>query len=220
MQSPARSKAMSTRSSSKVSVFLIQGWACARGSTKSIKVEAFAGGASGQSRKLGWSMANRASEAGVAKACGVAQGRFRFTIQVPKATWGKHGGKKVWVSGIAVGVGTAVLAQSGKRALPIPTKGLGPGGSGSTGGQNNDGGTGPGGMNDAHDGDPSNDNGGLSNDPMGQGRPGYNNYPGNTTLEEKLMNKLVKKTAKLVGLVLGRDRGAGGTARSSYPSRR
>ncbi|RAO75911.1 chitinase N-terminal domain-containing protein [Dyella jiangningensis] len=101
----------------------INGWACSSSITQSIAVHLYVGGPAGTGTFIGSYNANLASEAGVATACGVGSGSFRFGISVADATRAQYAGKSIYIHGISpVGNDNALIAGSGNFSVPaMPT---------------------------------------------------------------------------------------------------
>jgi len=98
----------------------VVGWACSTYATQSINVDVYVGGPAGTGTMLGRFPANQASESGVATACSVASGSFRFNIPLTATQRIQYGGQKLYVHGISpFGATNSLLGQSGTYAVPL-----------------------------------------------------------------------------------------------------
>lgn len=95
----------------------ITGWACSYGSTQSLNVDLYLGGASGT--YVSRTAATRASEPAVASACGVGSGNFRFSIPLSASVRSQYAGQGIYVHGISTaGTDRFLILNAGKFQVP------------------------------------------------------------------------------------------------------
>lgn len=99
------------------------GWACATTYQASVNVQMYVGGPAGAtgSALIGTYPANQASEAGVAAACKVDGGSYRFAIPISNELRSQYAGRLVYVYGVSpVGGENLAVAASGRFGVPAP----------------------------------------------------------------------------------------------------
>lgn len=97
------------------------GWTCSVGLAQSIQVEAFVNGGPGVGTSMGTFTANLSSEAGVAQACHVGSGAYRFDIPLSDAFRIAHASQSLYVVGKSPNGGTdVVLPGSGAAGAVVP----------------------------------------------------------------------------------------------------
>jgi YD repeat-containing protein len=97
----------------------IYGWACSTNIAQSINVDLYLGGPAGTGTFIGRYLANQSSEPGVATACNVSTGSYRFVIPLSTTTRAQYAGKLVYVHGISpVGNPNLLIGNSGVDAVP------------------------------------------------------------------------------------------------------
>ncbi|MGA7439532.1 MAG: RHS repeat-associated core domain-containing protein [Luteibacter sp.] len=102
---------------------VISGWACSTYLPQSISVDLYLGGPYGTGTGIGRYTANVASEPGVASACGVSGGSYRFSIPLTSAVRVQFGGQRIYLHGISpVGAANSLLGNSGNLAVPMATR--------------------------------------------------------------------------------------------------
>jgi hypothetical protein len=101
----------------------ITGWGCSTGIAQSIDVHLYVGGGWPAGTFVGAYTANQASEPGVAAACQVGTGNYRFSIPVSMTTRGQYAGQGIYIHGISPAGGPNLLiGQSGSFVVPpVPT---------------------------------------------------------------------------------------------------
>ncbi|WP_363796440.1 RHS repeat-associated core domain-containing protein [Lysobacter firmicutimachus] len=99
------------------------GWACATTYQAPVNVQMYVGGPAGAtgSALIGTYPANQASEAGVAVACKVDGGNYRFAIPISNELRSQYAGRLVYVYGVSpVGGENLAVAASGRFGVPAP----------------------------------------------------------------------------------------------------
>ena len=98
----------------------INGWTCATGLSKSLRVDVYVGAPFGQGGTLIASgLANSASEAAVANACGTSRANYRFSFALTSDILANYAGQPIYVYGIAPNGGSnALLNNSGSFEVP------------------------------------------------------------------------------------------------------
>jgi RHS repeat-associated protein len=100
----------------------ISGWACSTYRTDSINVDLYLGGPYGTGTGIVRTLANQSSEPGVASACKVGSGSFRFNIPLSEAQRLQYAGQKIYIHGISpVGAANNLIGNSGNLVVPTPT---------------------------------------------------------------------------------------------------
>lgn len=101
----------------------ISGWACSTGIAQSISVDLYLGGPAGSGVFISRTSANQTSEPGVASACQVSTGSYRFAIPLAMTTRSQYVGKAIYVHGISPAGGPNLLiGGSGNFSVPaVPT---------------------------------------------------------------------------------------------------
>ena len=98
---------------------VITGWACSTYMPQSIYVDLYLGGAAGVGAGSGRYAANVASEPGVASACGVGGGSYRFQIALTADQRIQFGGQAIYLYGISpIGAANNLLNGSGMFTVP------------------------------------------------------------------------------------------------------
>lgn len=99
------------------------GWACATTYQAPVNVQMYVGGPAGAtgSALIGTYPANQASEAGVAAACKVDGGNYRFAIPISNELRSQHSGRLIYIYGVSpVGGENLALGASGRFGVPAP----------------------------------------------------------------------------------------------------
>jgi YD repeat-containing protein len=95
------------------------GWACSSNIAQSINVDLYVGGPAGSGVGIGRYLANQSSEAGVASACNVSGGSYRFVIPLSSATRAEYASQPMYVHGISpVGEPNYTIGNSGSFNVP------------------------------------------------------------------------------------------------------
>lgn len=100
----------------------VSGWACAKMMVDSIDVHVYVGGGAGIGTFVGAVKANRGSEPAVATACQSVGTAYRYKFALTDAIRQAHGGKAIYVHGIAPansGAANLLLNNSGAFAVPL-----------------------------------------------------------------------------------------------------
>lgn len=98
---------------------VITGWACSTYMPQSIYVDLYLGGPAGTGIGAGRYAANIGSEPGVASACGVSAGSYRFQIALTADQRIQYGGKAIYLHGISpIGAANNLLPASGQFVVP------------------------------------------------------------------------------------------------------
>ncbi|MDR3445449.1 MULTISPECIES: RHS repeat-associated core domain-containing protein [unclassified Dyella] len=101
---------------------IINGWACSTSIAQSINVHLYLGGPAGTGTFVGSYPANQASEPGVASACKVGGGSYRFAIALTEAQLVQWSGKSIYIYGISPVSGNSndLVGKSGSFVVPAP----------------------------------------------------------------------------------------------------
>ncbi|MBA0235099.1 type IV secretion protein Rhs [Stenotrophomonas maltophilia] len=104
--------------------YYVRGWACATGVARSIDVHLYAGGAAGAGTFAVSGSANQASEPGVAAACQIGGGAYRFTLPLDAGMRRAHGGKGIFIHGISPAGGpNSLVGPQGGFTVPAMLRG-------------------------------------------------------------------------------------------------
>jgi hypothetical protein len=99
---------------------MLSGWVCLQGNPNSINIQIFAGGPYSEGKRIKSKVvANKSSEAAVARACQAKGNAYRFAISVSEFI-DQYRGKLIYVYGKS-GKNTSLLAGSGKYIIPGPS---------------------------------------------------------------------------------------------------
>lgn len=96
------------------------GWACSTNLAQSTNVDLYIGGpVDGGGTFIGRYSASQASESGVAMACNVSGGSYRFAIPISTAIRSQYAGQAIYVYGISpVGNANLAISNSGTNSVP------------------------------------------------------------------------------------------------------
>jgi YD repeat-containing protein len=98
----------------------VGGWACSTGMPQSINVDLYVGGPAGSGTGIGRYTANVSSEPGVASACNVSSGSYRFSIPLSTDVRSQYAGQPIYIHGISpVGAANLLLNNSGSFTVPV-----------------------------------------------------------------------------------------------------
>jgi YD repeat-containing protein len=98
----------------------ISGWTCSTGLAQSISADLYLGGPYGTGTFIGRYTANQSSEPGVASACNVSSGSYRFSIPLSTTVRGQYAGQTIYIHGISpVGAANLLISNSGNLTVPV-----------------------------------------------------------------------------------------------------